>query len=636
MTESLDPASKASKDLRFIGDTLLRISREIHEHTHKLEVAVEGTYANESGEPRVRLLNEALNVSRKADLELGRINQKAQGVLLTLQEQLSNGGVGLTPASSAPTPVQSMSPSILESERDALTTSIITLERERNELETLYDIAQVLNSTLQFDEVLRLVMDRIIEFVGAERGFIMLVDPQKDELEFTIARNKHARTINESAFEISRSTVKQVVTTRRPILINDSSLDPTVSRINYGIRSIMCAPLIVRGNCIGAVYVDNRVKARPFDDKDRGLLEAFCNQAAIAIDNARLFGKVNEDKQYMDNIFASIANGVITTNSAGIITTFNKAAEAIVRLEPSHVVGKHYPEAFKALPQVRVIEVLQNAMSQPDHETRGGFHSVDCIIPGRGPVNLELYASSLRDGDTHIGMALVIDDRTDIKRAKAEAKEIRGIFGRYVHPNVVQKLIEDPQALNLGGETKELSVIFADIRGYTRLSESMAPEEVMNLLNSYFDKMVEAIWDQEGTVTSFIGDALMVIFNAPLPQEDHALRAVRAALSMRAVVLEYQRTKPQELHVSFGFGVNTGLATVGNLGSRGRIQNYTAIGDAVNVASRLQLNASDNDILLNHSTFTKVRQHVRVEKLDPLFVKNRREALDVWRLKGLI
>ncbi len=230
----------------------------------------------------------------------------------------------------------------------------------------------------------------------------------------------------------------------------------------------------------------------------------------------------------------------------------------------------------------------------------------------------------------------MIDDRTDITRAEAKAKEIRRIFGRYVHPNVVQQLIDDPNALKLGGETKEITVIFADIRGFTRLSESMTPEKVMNLLNVYLEIMVEEIWNQGGTVTAFLGDALMAIFNAPLLQPDHALRAIRAAWNMREAVQKYQLSQPQGIPISFGIGVNTGEATVGNLGSRERIQNYTAIGDAVNVAQRLQSNASDNNILLNHSTFMQVRQHVRVEKHTPLTVKNKTRPLDVWYLKGLV
>ncbi len=262
--------------------------------------------------------------------------------------------------------------------------------------------------------------------------------------------------------------------------------------------------------------------------------------------------------------------------------------------------GKHYQEGFKTLPQVRLADLLHNAPLQHEHGTIVP-HSIDCVIPGRGAVNLDLHVSSLRVQETGapIGMALVIDDRTDIKRAKAEAKEIRDIFGRYVHPSVVNRLIADPQALNLGGETREITVLFADIRGSTRLGEITPP----------------------------------AIFNAPLAQEDHALRAVRAALGMREGVLAYQRNILPELHVAFGFGLNTGQAVVGNLGS-GRMQNYTAIGDTVNVGERIQGKALDNDILINHTTFLQVRQYVRVEKLAPLYVKNKTEPLDVFRLKG--
>src|SRR5947209_3997648 len=597
LTVTPDVAWKANKDLRVIGDTLVRISRSLHEHTHKLEVAVEATYASERSDPRVRLLSDTLHISRLADLELGRLNQSIQRVLTLLQGQNGGEAEAESPFASSQAP--------FEREREALNTSISTLRRERNELETLYSIARVLNSTLEFDEVLRLVMDQVISVVNAERGFLMLVNPATHELEFTIARDKRMRTIDESAFKISRSTVNRVVRTREPLLTDDAQIDAALkaqeSIMAYGIRSIMCAPLVVRDNCIGAVYVDSRINANLFVPKHRELLLAFCNQAAIAIDNARLFAdltktirKVNEDKQYMDNIFASIANGVITTDSSGIVTTFNDAAATILRINPKSAVGKHYQEVFTERSQVGLADLLQNARIYHEHGTMV-TNSVDCVIPGAGEVSLNLYVSALRDTQNAlIGTALVIDDRTEIKRSEAQTKEIRRIFERYVHPKVVQQLIKDPQALNLGGETKEISVVFADIRGYTRLSERLAPEKMMNLLNGYLEIMVKEIWDEEGTLTAFIGDALMAIFNAPLPQDDHALRAVRAAWKMRVAVQKYQQNQPQEIPIAFGFGVNTDLAVVGNLGSQIRLQNYAAFADAVNVADRLHENPQAN------------------------------------------
>jgi adenylate cyclase len=305
-------------------------------------------------------------------------------------------------------------------------------------------------------------------------------------------------------------------------------------------------------------------------------------------------------------------------------------------MDPKAAGGRSYQDAFSERPQVGLDELLQNARQYHEHGTMV-TNSFDGEIPGAGNVNLNLYVSALRDmQNTHIGMALVIDDRTEQKRSEAQAKQIRRIFERYVHPNVVQQLIKDPMALNLGGETKEISVVFADIRGYTRLSESMAPEKMMNLLNSYLEIMVEEIWHEEGTLTAFMGDALMAIFNAPLLQEGHAMRAVRAAWNMRQAVQKYQQEHPQGIPIAFGFGVNTGLGVVGNLGSKGRMQNYTAIGDAVNVSARLQQNAVDNNILLNHSTFVQVRQQVLASKVPPLQVKNKSAPLDVWTLLGLV
>ncbi|HLX57131.1 MAG TPA: adenylate/guanylate cyclase domain-containing protein, partial [Ktedonobacteraceae bacterium] len=381
--------------------------------------------------------------------------------------------------------------------------------------------------------------------------------------------------------------------------------------------------------------------ANLFGPKHLDLLVAFCNQAAIAINNARLFAQVEEAKQYMDNIFTSIANGVITTDSSGIITKFNAAAGMILLINQSTAIGKHYRVVFQHIPRVGLIELLDNVPIEHNHGTIVP-NPVDCEIPGRGQVSLTLYASALRDAQqVPIGTAVVLDDRTEIKRmeadkkrAEASAKEIRRIFGGFVHPNVVEQLIDNPDARNLGGESKEITVIKADIRSFTRLSERIPSKEVMNLLNTYMEIMVNAIWEEEGTVTGFWGDELMAIFNAPLQQDDHALRAVRAAWKMHLAVLDHQRTRPQDIPLAFGFGVNSGEAMVGYIGSKGRIQNYTAIGDTVNVASRLQSAATDNDILLNHSTFTKVRQAVRVTKLAPLTVKNKAEPLDVWRLVG--
>src|SRR5581483_9945368 len=318
LSVSPDRSAEVSNELRSIRDALGRISHTLHDHMHKLEMTVEGTYAGEGSDPRIRLLSDSLHLSRNADLELSQLSQSLQLVLQLLQGQAGPSTHQMTTTSQ---------PLHAPFEREDISNNINVLKRERNELETLYNIAKMLNSTLEFDEVLRLVMEQVISFVNAERGFLALVNPDTNEIDFTIALDKEGQPIDRTAYKNSRSTVNRVVQTREPVVTDDAQLDDALkaqaSIMTYGIRSIMCAPLVVRNNCIGAVYVDSRINANLFGPKHLDLLLAFCTQAAIAIDNARLFAdlnktirQVNEDKQYMDNIFSSIANGVITTDSA--------------------------------------------------------------------------------------------------------------------------------------------------------------------------------------------------------------------------------------------------------------------------------------------------------------------------------
>jgi adenylate cyclase len=515
-----------------------------------------------------------------------------------------------------------------------MATSSASGNLNRYEMETLYEIARTLNSTLDLDEVLLLVMDRVIAVERADRGFLVLVNPQTQQLEFKIARDARQQTIAKKAFKISMSTINQVVNTRQAI--TDATLfDPTVSMQNYGIYALMCAPLVVREKCIGAVYVDLLSPLASFHPKQLDLLIAFCHQAAIAIDNARLFAQVNEDKQYMDNIFTSIASGVITINSAGVITTFNAAAGSILQLNPLRAIAQHYQNILSLRPEVGLVELLRRA--QQSEPARPLSHSVTCKIPGRdGLIYLNIAVSALRDPQGgYMGMALVIDDYTRQKRKEDEARQIRHLFKRFVHPSVVEQLIQHPGAVNLGGELKEVSVIFADIRGYTRLCEHLPPEQAMHLLNTYMSIMVEQVLEEEGTITGFGGDQVMAIFNAPLPQRGHALHGIRALWKMRQAVMSYQKANPQGIPVSFGFGINTGVAVVGNLGAEGRIQTYTAIGDTVNVASRLQSNATENAIFLSDQVYLQVYRYVQVSDPFPLDVKNRTTLPNVRRLLGL-
>ena len=605
---------RARQDVSSVARGVEAIARALHEHVRQLEQLVEGPYGVDAADPRTRLLGQTLHLTRQADLELAR-----QG------HALRRLGASVEVAKE----------------------TLDALQQERERLATLYHIAQELNTALDLEDLLGRVMAQLIEVVRAERGFLMLWDEREGRLRFTAARGADGQPLAETDFNISQGVLAEVWRTQQPLLTSDAQdderLQARMSIVAYGIRSVMCAPLRVRGHGVGIVYVDSRVQSSLFDVTHLDLLAAFCNQAAIAIDNARLFAdlrrrirEISEMKTYTDNIFASIASGVVTADTAGVVTAFNRAAERIFELAGAAAVGQPYQSVLAGIGDERLSEIMHRAVTRQE-VTLG--HELTRELPGRGEVALRLNVSPLRGGEGEgeaLGVAMVVDDLTELRHSQQQAREIQRLFGRYVHPAVVRQLLADPSAVHLGGETREISVVFGDIRGYTRLAEQYAPAELMRILNEYLNILTGAIWQEEGTLTMFIGDALMAIFNAPLPQPDHALRAVRAAWAMReSLERQTAATGAVLAPVQYGIGVNTGLAVVGNIGARDRLQNYTAIGDAVNMAQRLQTNASANQILLSASTQVAVAERVFASELGPLLVKGKTHPLRVFQLDGL-
>jgi adenylate cyclase len=207
------------------------------------------------------------------------------------------------------------------------------------------------------------------------------------------------------------------------------------------------------------------------------------------------------------------------------------------------------------------------------------------------------------------------------------------MFRRYLSPAVVDRLPSDPDELKLGGQRQEISIIFADIRGFTSFSERLQPEELVVILNRYLSLAAQAVLKHEGTLDKFMGDAVMAFFNAPLPQEDHALRAVKAALDMQRAIAEYNKSG-DGAQLSYGVGINLGEAVVGNIGTAEQM-NYTAIGDSVNLAKRLQESAGGGQILLSNSTCQRVKDYVLARPLEAIQVKGRTAFEQVYELIGL-
>jgi adenylate cyclase len=216
-----------------------------------------------------------------------------------------------------------------------------------------------------------------------------------------------------------------------------------------------------------------------------------------------------------------------------------------------------------------------------------------------------------------------------------EKRKIRGAFSFYVTPSVVNEMLKNPEKLKLGGDKKELSVLFSDIRGFTTLAEEMEPETLVNLLNEYLTDMTNVVFEFDGLLDKYIGDAVMAVFGAPLEQTDHPVRACRTALKMLEQLSKMQEKWKAEGTpiLDIGIGINTGPMVVGNMGSERRFD-YTVMGDSVNLASRLEgINKEyGTRVVISEFTYDRVKDDFLCRELDAVRVKGKVRPVKIFEL----
>ncbi len=499
---------------------------------------------------------------------------------------------------------------------------------ERDQLRALQKVGADVNSSLELEQVLNGVMDVIISLTRAERAMLLLKNEETGGLDVRVARNMDRETIEKSeSFKISRSIVRTVQNSGEPVVTMNAQEDARFSTqqsiISYKLRSILCVPLKIKDNITGVIYVDNRIAEGIFDESDRDLLFAFANQAAVAIENARLFreilnnlAEITEMKNLMDNVFASIASGVITIDEGDRIALYNRAAERILGISAESVLHQVYQNVLNTLtPTVETLmrDVKLNGSTQNTE--------VDLYVGRRSEIaTLNLTFSPLNDNQ---GVAMVLDDVSEKKRLES--------VRRYLPPKLVDQ-IRDLDAAQRP-QRRKLTVMFADVRGFSTFSEYMEPELLIQVINQYFTVAVQAITRYQGLTDKFMGDAVMALYNTPLnPQRDHVLRALKTALMIQANTAVAPIAP--ELRLQFGIGIHSGEAVVGNVGSHLR-KDYSAIGDVVNLAKRFQENAAPNQIIISHTIYNQVSDQIEVERLPAVRVKGRQTLEQIYMLTGI-
>jgi adenylate cyclase len=341
----------------------------------------------------------------------------------------------------------------------------------------------------------------------------------------------------------------------------------------------------------------------------------------------RVEAELDLSRQQYAMILRSMNNGVISLDFRGRITSFNQAASQILELSAEHVIGQMYSEVFFELSgNEEMNDVIIQAISD---YTPDVYKEVNFLKKGGEVVPLGLMTSILKDdGNNDIGILIVFYDLSQIQKYTS----LRSMFSRYVAKQVVDQITTSEEIM-LRGEKRDISVLFSDIRDFTLMAEQLEPTEVVATLNAYFSCMIDVIYAYEGTLDKFLGDGIMCIFGAPIDQEDHAVRVARTAVAMKHALGKFneQQVANNKPTLEVGIGINTGDAVVGNVGSEKRLE-YTAIGDHVNLAARLQSIASGGQILITEHTYHAIKPFATVIPLPPVKLKGKIDYVQIYEL----
>ena len=498
--------------------------------------------------------------------------------------------------------------------------NINDLQLKYLELETLLDITNELNSFDQIPVLLQEILVKSCAVLNASSGLILIEDDNSDVLHIGADFNIDISVLKGLIFNKRKGFINEINESRKALnfeIEQDSFLSKTLCKY------ALIAPLLEKKNLVGIVVLfdkESRKGLSPFHEADANMLSAIASQASVAYNNIKLLESIKEAKTFNDNVMQSIVTGVFTTNLMGEINHINRAATNIINLEKKHVLGNHYEYIFESNESVTQLitrcelESVTLSESQVLIECNGKVTTVNISV-----------SPLMNDSNEPIGSVVAMEDLSNIDKLKST-------FKKYVSKQIVDQLLENDEMLNLGGQEQEATILFSDIRGFTSMSETMAPNEVVETLNDYFNLMIEIIFKYNGTLDKIIGDALMVIYGVPNATEQDTENAVLTAIEMQEKLIQFNQDRIINLKqpIKIGIGINRGKVISGNIGSKQQM-NFTVIGDSVNLASRLCSVAASDEIIVSDAVWRKVKhiKSYKSKKLNPVKVKGKVKPIEI-------
>ncbi|MEG4106510.1 GAF domain-containing protein [Microcoleus sp. S13_C5] len=532
-------------------------------------------------------------------------------------------------------------------------------QRQRAATALMNAVNALSQSSLDLEDTLKRVMDQAKELMNADRSTLWLIDEDKDELWTKIPT---ADSVKELRIPRTAGFAGIVAESGEPLLIpfdvyNDPRAETskkTDQQTDYRTCSMLCMPVFNADHkLIGVTQLVNKKKQgeyppynpedwphapeqwkASFNRNDLQFMEAFNIQAGVALQNAKLFAEVKQQEQRQKDMLHALTNGVISTDKKGNIVATNPSAKKLLGVSDAELAeGQSLRELIK-LEKGDFTKWFDASLSPEGDKDRQQYYPDQVLLSCEAKsqsINLSINSMTDATDPSKVNGALVVME--DISKEK----QVKNLMYRYMTPEVAEALLASGDD-GLGGKRKNVSVLFSDIRSYTTLTEKLQAEQVVVMLNKYFEVMVDVVFEYGGTLDKYIGDALMAVFGSPAPLEDHAWCAMQTAVKMREklILFNQERMANEELPISIGMGVHSDEVVSGNIGSSKRME-LTSIGDGVNLASRLEGASKQygTDLIISDNTYRDYADRLYVRELDFITVKGKSEPVIVYELVGI-
>ncbi len=498
-------------------------------------------------------------------------------------------------------------------------------EDMKNNFSTLLEVFATVSSELDLDNLIRLIMLKAAEITKADRSSLFFMDTDTNELWTKYAKGLESKTVR-----TKKGIVSLVAKEKKPYIVNDPYNHPSFNssidlETGYKTESILSVPVFnSQDEILGVIQVINKIDG-VFETSDLSILQGFASQIRIAIENARLFNQINGMKNYLNILVENLDNGIVTIDKTHSIQTINNTFYRMFDIE-----------ADKNLKYKKLDELPKNMESilryGKESITTGKKHyeyGIEYQTQKQKSVTTNLSILPMHDANGEIvGAVNVFQDVTKEKR-------IRANLSRYIPQHLVNEVINKEDLSILQSKSRKCTILFSDIRNFTKLTEELGAIQIVELLNKYFNSMVTSIHHHNGILDKFIGDSVMAVFGVPYTNTGDSINAVRCALNMFKLLEELNKLKNNQVNLNIGIGISTGNVISGNIGSEKRFE-YTVIGDPVNLAARLENETKKYkvNILICENTYQNIRDNFHCREIDSVLIRGKQNEVKIYSVES--